>query len=190
MMVVRAGYTITRALVKRRQILKNGTKEDKIKLNDYCIDKPHVWSSINTIFDTDMHLHMNNAAYVRCAELARWAYATERGLFNKLLKRMFFIVASQHFVYRAPIPFMSRYEVHSRIGLLDDKWIILRQTFVRPKTHKKGFKVYADGIIKAIIKDRTGKLNKKEALFKAFEISESQTEAMKWPQNMQIFFRK
>jgi len=109
---------------------------------------------------------MNNASLVYCAELARWHLSGTNGLLDQVLRQgWLFMVGSQHFLYRAPVPPFAPYEIHTVVDAIDDKWLYMRHTFLRPAKGDKPAKVYAEGTVKAIIVKRGGgKISPKEVI--------------------------
>ena len=69
-MVGRAVYNAAAGLLKRRQLLQSS--EGRKVASEQGITVPHVWRARCGPSDLDVNLHMNNASYLYCAELARW----------------------------------------------------------------------------------------------------------------------
>jgi len=84
-----------------------------------------------TPIDLDVYGHMNNANYVRVAELARWRMLMESGLFRMMSqRRLMFLVVSQEVTYGRPIAPFQAYVVRTAIRVCeDDKWVYYTHTF-------------------------------------------------------------
>eukprot|EP01062_Namystynia_karyoxenos_P002766 TRINITY_DN10977_c0_g1_i1.p2 TRINITY_DN10977_c0_g1~~TRINITY_DN10977_c0_g1_i1.p2 ORF type:complete len:206 (+),score=65.68 TRINITY_DN10977_c0_g1_i1:83-619(+) len=108
--------------------------------------------------DCDLFLHMNNAAYIRVAELCRWGQLVETGLFSHAIRgRWVFLVAEQRAEYRRPIAPFRRYQVESTIRIEDDKWIHYTHTFMPLPGSVKDPKPYCVLHVRAVVKDRSGR---------------------------------
>lgn len=53
--------------------------------------------------DMDAFMHMNNASYVRVAELSRWRVFSASGMLSKRFRNVLFLVAEQKAKYFKPI---------------------------------------------------------------------------------------
>mmetsp|Transcript_8838 Transcript_8838/g.15558 ORF Transcript_8838/g.15558 Transcript_8838/m.15558 type:complete len:109 (-) Transcript_8838:137-463(-) len=62
------------------------------------------------------------------------------------------------------MPPMQQYEVHTKVSAIDEKWMFMRQNFIRPATEKKPAKVYSEATIKAMISSAKGPLPPKELI--------------------------
>jgi acyl-CoA thioesterase FadM len=72
--------------------------------------------------DMDIYGHMNNACYIRVAELSRWRQSAESGLLMASVRKgWMFLIAEQSIVYTKPIMPLSQYTVRSNITT-DGKW--------------------------------------------------------------------
>jgi hypothetical protein len=98
---------------------------------------------------------------VYCAELARWHLSGQNGLLDVGIgtarsachgrradpvspaqlvwkHKLVFMVGSQHFLYRAPVPAFAKYEIHTQLDAIDNKWMFMRQTFCVGRGHAAG----------------------------------------------------
>lgn len=111
--------------------------------------------------DLDLFGHMNNANYIRVAELSRWRMLAESGLFQFMRKRrLVFLLVEQQVTYARPImPFQS-YVVQTRIrvDIDDDKWLYYTHTFeeANPRAGAEP-KQYAKIEAKTVMKEANGK---------------------------------
>lgn len=94
------------------------------------ISKPHIYSSRAGIFDVDLMGHMNNAAYLQHAELARWEWSAFGGSLSQAVKtKSFFIVTASIIRYRREIVPLKRFDIETRLVGLDDRNLWVYQTF-------------------------------------------------------------
>lgn len=156
-MVARAFYNAVTGLLTRRSVVRGELRARAKAINELGLVRPHVWKGVSGLLDLDINLHMNNASYVYVAELARWNLSGLNGLLGVAWeKKLVFLLASQHFLYRAPIPPFTRYQVVTQVDSIDEKFMYMRQTFQRPETSKKPRKVYCEATVKAIIRGMDG----------------------------------
>lgn len=84
-----------------------------------------------TTSDLDMMLHCNNARYLREADLARFAWLHQSGVFHACwFNGLSPVTASQTIRYRRELPFQCRYTIVTRCVGWDGKAIFLEQLFV------------------------------------------------------------
>jgi len=95
---------------------------------------PHVYHARANMFDVDYLGHMNNAAYLTHAELARWEWVASNGMLSSMIKhKIAFFVAGSTIRYRREIrPVYRKFEVQSHVAGLDDKYMWIYQTFRYP----------------------------------------------------------
>lgn len=110
--------------------------------------------------DIDIFFHLNNAMYVRVAELARWRIFSEAKMYDIAVKQgAMFLVVKQSVEYKRPILPFQRYIVKTSVSIEDDKWLLYKHRFeehpndVRPGSEPK---LYSVVDCKAVIKKRTG----------------------------------
>ena len=111
--------------------------------------------------DLDLFGHMNNANYVRVAELSRWRMLSESGLFQFMMKRrLVFLLVDQQITYARPIMPFQPYIVRTRIRVDedDDKWVYYTHTFeeANPRTGAEPMQ-YAKIEAKTVMKEAGGK---------------------------------
>ena len=93
-------------------------------------DVPHIYTSRAGMFDVDLMGHMNNAAYLQHAELARWEWSAFGGSLAQAFKtRSFFIVTASMIRYRREIVPLKRFDIETRLIGLDDRNLWVYQTF-------------------------------------------------------------
>eukprot|EP00606_Chrysophyceae_sp_TOSAG23-5_P000611 GSChrysophyteH2.ASY1.ANO1.810.1 assembled CDS len=112
--------------------------------------------------DIDVYGHMNNACYLRVAELARWHIFPATGLLASAAKtRMMFLAVDQKITYVRPIRALKKYVIETKLDVYkDDKWVWYTHTFLQhPDNIKPGSeqKVYAKIELRAVMKEVTGK---------------------------------
>ncbi len=94
------------------------------------ISQPHIYSSRAGIFDVDLMGHMNNAAYLQHAELARWEWSAFGGSLSQAIKtKSFFIVTASIIRYRREIVPLKKFDIETRLVGLDDRNLWVYQTF-------------------------------------------------------------
>jgi len=110
--------------------------------------------------DIDVFGHMNNANYIRVAELARWRMLTESNLLTYMLKRrLMFLLVEQTVKYDRPImPFQS-YNVQTSVKVCsEDKWVYYTHIFEEANPSSSDSpKVYARIEAKTVMKLSNGK---------------------------------
>lgn len=115
-----------------------------------------LWSTAVTPFrvwptDLDIIVHMNNAKYLAIMDLARMDLMMRSGAWAKLQQRGWYpVVAGQTISYFKSLNPWQRFEVHTRILGLDDRWGYLEQRFMRGET------LYARAIVRSRFLKKTG----------------------------------
>jgi acyl-CoA thioesterase FadM len=77
---------------------------------------------------------MNNAKYVRVAELARWRIFPRTGVLDYVSnKGVLFLAVDQRIQYFKPIKPFQKYVVQTKINYnpVDDKWLYYTHTFLQ-----------------------------------------------------------
>lgn len=140
-------FSLVKGLVKRRMY-----PEPNVGLGDV----PHIYSARAGLFDVDYLGHLNNAAYLNHAELARWEMTAYNGLLTAMMKNnVAFMVAGSVVRYRREIrPIFCRFQIETTVAGLDDTnniWIM--QNFRYPA--KGQDRVLAQVLIRGIaVQDR------------------------------------
>jgi acyl-CoA thioesterase FadM len=103
----------------------------------------------------DAYRHLNNSAYLRLAEDARWAWTAR----TPLLRRAFtdgwvFLVGGVSILYRHEIRLMSRFEIVCRLIGADERWLYFAQEFVLPDG-----KVASRALVRATIRAKKAIVN-------------------------------
>ncbi len=108
-----------------------------------------------------MFLHMNNASYIRVAELARWRLLPQTGILPKTISEgWLFLAVEQTATYAKPIMPFQRYEVETTLTSHQDKWLMYEHKFVQCKDKVKEGKepvVYATIKLRAVLKRADGR---------------------------------
>ena len=111
--------------------------------------------------DLDTYFHINNACYLRIAELARWRIAPESKMFSIIKdKGIMFLATEQVIKYIKPIQPMQKYIVSTSISYTEDKWFYYNHTFLQHPDDVKQNKepiIYAIINCKAVLKEKSGK---------------------------------
>lgn len=88
--------------------------------------------------DMDAFMHMNNASYIRIAELARWRILLDSGLHKKQFRNMLHLVVDHDVKYFYPImPFQS-YVVRTTLSSSEGKWLKYKHEFLSAKKGPTG----------------------------------------------------
>lgn len=100
----------------------------------------------------DAYRHLNNAAYLRLAEDARWAWIARTPLLRRALSHHWsFLVMSADVLYRREIPLMASFEIVSRVIAADERSLYFSQEFVLPNRQ-----IACRVLIRAIIRSKQG----------------------------------
>ncbi|GKY98258.1 thioesterase [Mayamaea pseudoterrestris] len=116
-------------------------------------DCPHVYTSRVGLLDLDYMGHMNNAAYLSHAELARWQMTTESGMLHKGYKKnCFFVVTASTVRYRKEIRY-GKFNIETRFMGFDDKsmWGIHNFYVPNKKDQAASRRVRAQVLVKAAV---------------------------------------
>ncbi|XP_029448000.1 protein THEM6 [Rhinatrema bivittatum] len=107
--------------------------------------REHSFSGLVLPHDLDLLLHMNNARYLREADLARFAHFTRSGLLGALRALGAGIVMGGCAVrYRRSLRLLQRFHIRSRLLCWDERAFYVEQRFVTP----------ADGFVCAVLLNR------------------------------------
>jgi acyl-CoA thioesterase FadM len=119
--------------------------------------------------DMDIFIHMNNASYIRVAELHRWRMLSESGLLKQMMKdKTIFLAVDQSITYSRPILPFQKYIVTTTVKASDDdKWMYYQHSFDQPGEVKdeKTRKHYALITLKAVMKAPSGKTVRPSEVF-------------------------
>jgi acyl-CoA thioesterase FadM len=122
---------IARGLLRRR-----GATEEAVKQGTGIgIHNPHIYQARAGLLDVDYLGHLNNAAYLSNAELARWELTAYNGLMKSMLHdKVSFLVTSSVIRYRREIrPIFRKFQIDSAVVGLTDKHILFSQNFRYPR---------------------------------------------------------
>jgi len=92
---------------------------------------PHVYEARAGLLDVDYMGHLNNAAYLNHAELARWEMTATSGMLGIMARHnIHYVVASLAIRYRREIrPVFRKFQIESSIVALDERNITINQVF-------------------------------------------------------------
>jgi acyl-CoA thioesterase FadM len=80
--------------------------------------------------DLDVYRHMNNGRYFTNMDLGRWDFIARTGLLRAFARERFRpLMAGGTIRYRRSLDPFVRYELHTRIAGLDDRWTFFEQRF-------------------------------------------------------------
>jgi acyl-CoA thioesterase FadM len=118
----------------------------QLKLLDTAVTAFRVWPT-----DLDPLMHMNNGKYLSIMDLGRMDLMIRSGTWAKLKHAGWHpVVAGQTISYFKSLNPWQRFEVHTRILGLDDRWGYLEQRFTRGET------LYARAIVRSRFLKRSG----------------------------------
>jgi acyl-CoA thioesterase FadM len=104
--------------------------------------------------DTDIYMHMNNAQYLRIAELSRWRQFSQGGMLVPCLQHgWMFLIAEQTVRYIKPITPFQKYVVRSEITV-NGKWIHYEHFF--QSNENSDSTLFAHIKMRAVIKRPSG----------------------------------
>jgi len=111
------------------QIIQGTLNPPKISIKNKAINIPfRCWP-----IDLDVFLHMNNANYLKNAELARWRTFPIESLISNFTSKegMVFLAVENKVQYLKPIGPFERYNISTScyVNDKDDKWIYYRHVF-------------------------------------------------------------
>jgi acyl-CoA thioesterase FadM len=117
----RVAASLVRGLLKRRN-------NPEASLSGLGSKNPHIYRARVGLFDVDYLGHLNNAAYLNHAELARWEMTAYNGLLGSMARHGFhFLVAGTSIRYRQEIrPIFRQFQIDSAVAGLDkhnNMWI-------------------------------------------------------------------
>jgi acyl-CoA thioesterase FadM len=127
------------------------------------VNKPMTWDVSFRAWpiDLDTYFHVNNACYLRVAELARWRLFPETKMFDYFKQHGIMFLATENTVkYYKPIAPFQRYIVSTSLSTSDDKWFYYNHTFLQHPTEVKDGNtpiVFANVVCKAVLKEKSGK---------------------------------
>lgn len=108
--------------------------------------------------DMDAFMHMNNASYVRIAELTRWRILVDSGLHKKENRDLLHLVASHDVKYFKPIQPLQPYVVRTTMTSTEGKWLKYKHEFLSVEKGKSGQQtVFCVVDSSCVLKHRKGK---------------------------------
>ena len=112
---------VVASIIKGSLRRQKGSGDDK--LVGFGLDNPHVYSARAGLFDVDSFGHVNNAAYLTHAELARWEHGASNGLIQNFYDHgVGFYAVSTAVRYRRQIrPLFRKFQVDTTIAGIDDR---------------------------------------------------------------------
>jgi len=127
-------------------------------------NNPHIYRAHAGIFDVDYLGHMNNAAYLQHAELARWELTAENGLLQGMVKAgAAYMVTGAVVRYRREIkPLFRKFEVESYLSGIDDHDMWIHQNFRHAEAGDH--KIRGQVLIKGVVFRGRQRLNPREFL--------------------------
>jgi len=128
------------------------------------------------IFDIDTFGEVNNGRQLTLMDLGRYDMAVRTGLMKVVRKKKWGLVIGGSSVrYRRRIPFLKRFELHSKVIGHDGRWFYFLQEMWRPKN------ICSSALIKAGVVSKGGLIPATEVL-KEFPKSNWNGELPSWVQ--------
>ncbi len=88
--------------------------------------KLRVWPN-----DLDINLHMNNGRFLTIMDLGRFDLLIRTGLLRPMLRKHWQLIAgSANIRFFRPLNPWQRYQLHSQVRHVDDKWFYIEQHFL------------------------------------------------------------
>lgn len=139
-------FAIGKGLARRRSA---GTAASTAGLG---ADNPYVSAGRVGIFDMDYLMHMNNAAYLSHAEYARWEMCAANGLLSSMLNnKVNFLVGGTAIRFRREIsPIFRKFEVHSSVARLDERYMWIYHAFRYPADGKDPGRIRAHAVCQGV----------------------------------------
>lgn len=89
--------------------------------------------------DLDIYGEMNNARYLNIMEMGRWDLGVRTGLLPVMKKyNWFFTVAGFSMRYRKRLTAFQKFEVHTQLAGMDDRWLFMHQDIFRDGVQHTG----------------------------------------------------
>lgn len=109
--------------------------------------------------DMDIFMHMNNAMYLRVAELARWRiFPKALASSKKSSKGILFLVVESKVQYIRPVNALQPFVINTALSSSDDKWLHYKHVLqAAPTREDQDPVVFAVVDCKAVLKEKSGK---------------------------------
>lgn len=99
----------------------------KVGLNDVSVLPMSVH-----LTDLDIYTEMNNARYLNIMEMGRWDLSVRAGLLKVIRKNNWgFTVAGCSIRYRKRLTAFQKFELHSKVAAIDERWFFMEQNIMR-----------------------------------------------------------
>jgi acyl-CoA thioesterase FadM len=121
---------IARGFLRRRSATEKAIKEG----GGIGPQHPHTYQARAGLLDVDYLGHLNNAAYLSHAELARWELTAYNGLMSHMFHdKVNYLVSSSAIRYRREIrPIFRKFQIDTFVSGLSEKHIWFSQNFRYP----------------------------------------------------------
>lgn len=84
------------------------------------------------LLDLDIYAEMNNARYLNVMEMGRWDISVRTGLMKVIKKNNWgFTVAGCSIRYRKRLTAFQKFEVHTSVAGIDERWFFMEQNIFR-----------------------------------------------------------
>lgn len=115
-----------------------------------------LWDDVVTSFrvvptDLDVLGHMNNGRYLTLMDLGRYVLLQRSGWWDEFARRGWAaVVAGQTITYRRELRLGQRFDLHSRVLGVDERWVYLEHRFMVGDT------VHAHAVVRGLFVRRGG----------------------------------
>jgi len=103
------------------------------------------------ITDIDMFMELNNARYFTYMEMGRWDFSYRVGFVRLMKKRKWgVVVGGVSTRFRRRIPFLSRFDLNTKLICHDGRW------FYALQETRRGDKIYSSALLKMGVTSKEG----------------------------------
>lgn len=126
----RVMFTVAKGLLANSNSSNSGTKSGVLGIGEHF----HSYYARAGLFDVDYLGHLNNAAYLSHAELARWELTAQNGMLKTMFRYgMNFLVASTSIRFRREVrPLFRKFQIDSSLVAMDHRHVWMIHNFRYP----------------------------------------------------------
>lgn len=107
--------------------LQRAKRHSRVHPLDTCVLTQSVWPT-----DLDIYAELNNAKYLTLMELARWDMGVRTGLVNLIKREKYgLVVAGCSIRYRKRLRLWQKFQMHTRVVGVDQRWVFIEQSIFR-----------------------------------------------------------
>jgi acyl-CoA thioesterase FadM len=158
----------------------------------FSAQDPFVYTGRVGLLDVDYLGHLNNAAYLQHAELARWLWTASRGyLLTMLGDNCHFLLASSSIRYRREIrPVFQTFQIDTFVAGIDERNVYAVQNFRYPPSisEKKEERISAQMILRGVLTKHREVVNPMEYFERRCSIDREILEQLRVPSSSPASF--